>query len=253
MRISLGDGCTATVTGDPLRLAPRFDIGDFRIRVAPYADAAERGRFIAEAFGSRPWLWDTPDELWFDRTGRDLAAAEFQLPGVEAAAPEDTARLPATPPVRPGGLHADEAADCHLEVTSELLRAPGDTALTCLRDLDVLDAPLEARIGIAPNLALLVQEGEVVGWSLTDPARHVTTGFAAPSAEPPAPATRRAFTACLDILTTPVFDRVRAADPAALSALRALHHALRTQRDDRHRAEALLVFTGGLLEDHGGE
>lgn len=70
-------------------------------------------------------------------------------------------------------------------MTTELCRAPGDTALTCLRDLDVLDEPLEARIGIAPDVALLVQHGTVVGWSLTDPARYLTTGFAAPDPAPP--------------------------------------------------------------------
>lgn len=57
-----------------------------------------------------------------------------------------------------------------------LCRAPGDAVLTCLRDLDVLDEPLEARIGIAPDVALLVQQGAVVGWSLTDPARYLTPG-----------------------------------------------------------------------------
>ncbi|MFD1306893.1 hypothetical protein [Streptomyces kaempferi] len=58
-------------------------------------------------------------------------------------------------------------------MTTELCRAPGDTVLTCLRDLDVLDEPLDARIGIAPGMALIVQHGTVVGWSLTDPARYL--------------------------------------------------------------------------------
>lgn len=52
-------------------------------------------------------------------------------------------------PVRPGA-----SRDFRLEVPTELCRAPGDTALTCLRDLDVLDEPLQARIGIAPDVAL---------------------------------------------------------------------------------------------------
>ncbi|MFI7360043.1 hypothetical protein ACIBTP_39755 [Streptomyces avidinii] len=66
------------------------------------------------------------------------------------------------------------------EVTTEPCRAPGDTVLTCLRDLDVLDEPLEARIGIAPDVALLVQRGAAVGRSLTAPVRYLTRGFAAP-------------------------------------------------------------------------
>ncbi|MFE5136722.1 hypothetical protein ACFRDV_03465 [Streptomyces fagopyri] len=220
------------------------------MRVAEYANVEERGRFLLDTFGSGPWLWDTPDELRFGKEERELVDAEFQIAG-EAAAREDSARLPATPPVHPGGLRADEVRDFRLEVTTELCRAPGDTMLTCLRDLDVLDEPLDARVGIAPGMALLVQHGAVVGWSLTDPARYPTTGFAAPDPAPPAPATRLLFTACMDVITTPLLDEIRRRDPAALATLRHLDHTLRTQPEDRHRADALLAFIGELVEDHG--
>ncbi|MFJ8003740.1 hypothetical protein [Streptomyces fagopyri] len=250
LRITIDDGWTATVTAEPPRLTPRFDFGDFRVRVAEYANVEERGRFLLDTFGSGPWLWDTPDELRFGREERELVGAEFQIAG-EAADPEDSARLPATPPVHPGGLRADEARDFRLEVTTELCRAPGDAVLTCLHDLDVLDEPLDARIGIAPDMALLVQHGSVVGWSLTDPARYLTTGFAAPDPAPPAPATRLLFTACMDVITTPLLDEVRRRDPAALATLRHLDRTLRIQPEDRHRADALLAFIGELVEDHG--
>ncbi|MEU2751824.1 hypothetical protein ABZ613_37075 [Streptomyces collinus] len=157
MSITIDDNWTATVTDDPLHITPRFDFRDFRMRIATYTNVEERGRFLLDTFGSEPWLWDTPDELRFDQAGRELVGAEFQIPGVEAADAEDSARVPATPLVHPGGLRADQAQDFRLEVTTELCRAPGDAVLTCLRDLDVLDEPLEARIGIAPDVALLVQ------------------------------------------------------------------------------------------------
>lgn len=250
MRITIGDNWTATVVGDPLHIAPRFDLRDFRVRVAPYTDVKERGQFLLDTFGSQPWLWDTPDELRFNPADRELVGAEFQIAG-EAADSEDAARVPDTPAIRPGGLRADEARDFRLEVTTELCRASGDSALTCPRDLDVLDEPLEARIGIAPDVALLVQRGTVVGWSLTDPVRYLTTGFAAPDPAPVASATRLLFTACLDLLTTPVLDAVRDRDPVALARLRALDEALRNQREDRHRVEALLALIGELAEDYG--
>ncbi|KRD19120.1 MULTISPECIES: hypothetical protein [unclassified Streptomyces] len=249
MRITIDDDWTATVTADPLGVSPRFDFRDFRVRLGAYADVEERGRFLLDTFGSRPWLWDTPDELHFDRTGRELVGAEFQIAG-EAADAGDCARLPAAPPVRPGGLRADEVRDFRLEVTSELCRAPGDTVLTCLRDLDVLDEPLDARIGIAPDVALLVQHGAVVGWSLTDPARYLTTGFAAPDPAPPAPATRLLLTDCLDLITTELLDEVRDRVPAALDRVRALEQALRDRREDRHRVDALLAFVAELVEDY---
>ncbi|WP_314246305.1 hypothetical protein [Streptomyces sp. DSM 40907] len=249
MKLTLDGDWTATVTGDPLDIAPRFDFRDFRVRIATYADVKERDRFQSGTFGSREWLWDTPDELWFDPAGRELVGAELRLPSWVADA-ADAARVPAAPLVRASGLRADRVRDFRLEVTTELCRAPGDTVLTCLRDLDVLDEALEARIGIAPDVALLVQSGTAVGWSLTDPVRYLTTTFAPPDPAAPAPATRRLFTACLDLVTLPLIDEVTDREPAALARLRAVDEALRNQREDRHRADALTALIADLVEDY---
>lgn len=249
MRLTLDGDWSATVTGDPLRITPRFDFPGQCVRIAEYADVEEWQRFLVDTFGSQEWLWDDPDELRFDPDNRELVGAGFRLP-YESAPAGDCARVPATPAVQPGGLRADEAQDFRLEASTELCRAPGDAALTCLRDLDVLDEPLEARIGIAPDVALLVQHGTVVGWSLSDPARYLTTGFAAPDPNPPSPATRQLLTECLDLITTPLLDEVRNRNPKALSRLRATDEALRNQHEDRHRADALLALIGNLVEDY---
>ncbi|MFD1306894.1 hypothetical protein [Streptomyces kaempferi] len=55
----------------------------------------------------------------------------------------------------------------------------------------------------------------------------------------------------MDVITTPLLDEVRRRDPAALARLRQLDHSLRSQREDRHRADALLAFIGELVEDYG--
>ncbi|MEU0037915.1 MULTISPECIES: hypothetical protein [unclassified Streptomyces] len=44
---------------------------------------------------------------------------------------------------------------------------------------------------------------------------------------------------------------MRRRDPAALARLRQLDHSLRSQREDRHRTDALLAFIGELVEDYG--
>ncbi|WP_244330391.1 hypothetical protein [Streptomyces prasinus] len=155
------------------------------------------------------------------------------------------------PAVRRGGLRADEVRDFRHEMCTVLCRTPGDAVLTCLRDLDVLDEPLDAGIGIAPDVALLVQHGTVVGWSLTDPARYLTTSFAAPDPAPPLPATRRLLTECLDLVTTPVVDDLVDGEPAALARLQAADKALREQREDRHQADALLELIATYVEDYG--
>lgn len=248
MELSFDGGWRATVTDDPLHITPRFT-GD-SVDVVRYADVKERERFLADTFGSQDWLWDAPDVLRFDPVGRKLVGAELRIPYASASA-ETSVGVPVTPPVRPGGLRVDEVRDFRHEMCTVLCRAPGDTVLTCLRDLDVLDEPVEACVGITPDVALLVQHGTVVGWSLTDPARYLTTPYVAPDPSPPAPATRRLLTECLDLLTAPVVDDLVDGEPAAVARLRAADEALRAQRKDRHRADALLSLIGNLVEDYG--
>ncbi|MER6561662.1 hypothetical protein ABT300_28790 [Streptomyces sp. NPDC001027] len=247
-KLKFDGGWSATVTDEPLDLVPRL-LGTSLI-VSPYADRVEREKFLAQTFGSQDLLWDLPDVFRFSPSDRRLVGAELRIPE-ESASVEDSARLPVQPEVRPGGLLANEVKDFRHEMCTVLCRTPGDALLTCLRDLDVLDEPLDARIGIAPDVALLVQHGTVVGWSLTDPARHLTTGFAAPDPAPPAPATRLLLTECLDLVTTPVVDDLVDGEPAALARLQAADQALREQREDRRRADALLELIATYVQDYG--
>ncbi|MFE7094385.1 hypothetical protein [Streptomyces erythrochromogenes] len=251
MRLTLDENWTATTTGKPLRVTPRFSFRDFSVRIAPYTDADERTRYLTGTFGSTAWLWDTPDELRFDLVDRELVGAEFHIVG-EAADPEDAARVPTRPLVRSGGLRAEEVRGFRLETTTELCRSPGDSVFTCLRDLDVLDEPPAARIGIAPGVALLVQHGAVVGWDLTDPVKYLTSGFAAPDPAPPVPATRHLFTECMDIITTSLFDEVRARNPAALAGLRTVRRNLRDQQQDLHRVGALATASRAADQSSDG-
>lgn len=248
MKLSFDGDWRATVTDDPLPIAPRFDGNS--ARVMRYEDVRDREQFLMNTFGSRHQLWDAPDVFRFDPVGRQLVGAEFKLPERSASA-EDAARLPLTPAVRPAGLRAEEVRDFRHEMCTVVCRAPGDAVLTCLRDLEVLDEPLEARLGIAPDVALLVQRGTVVGWSLTDPARYLTAAYTEPDPDPPSDATRRLLTECLDLVTQPVIYDVEDGDPTSLARLRAADEALRNQQEDRHRADALLSLIANLVEDYG--
>ncbi|MEV5430212.1 hypothetical protein [Streptomyces sp. NPDC052701] len=250
MKLTFDGDWAASVTDDPLLLTPRFTGNS--VDLSHHADVKERERFLVATFGSRDWLWDSPDVLRFDPDSRNLVGAEFQMPYVSADA-ETVSRLPDLPRTRPGGLRADEVRDFRQEMCTVLCRAPGDSVLACLRDLDVLDEPLEAGIGIAPDVALLVQHGTVVGWSLTDPARYLTTGFTTPDSTPPSPATRRLLTECLDLITTPVIDDLVDGEPAALARLRAADEALCAQDEDRHRADALRTLITTLVDDYADQ
>ncbi|WKX70177.1 hypothetical protein [Streptomyces sp. XD-27] len=80
--------------------------------------------------------------------------------------------------------------------------------MRCFRELGALDGPLDARIGIAPEVDLLVEEVAVVGWSLTDPARYLTGGFADPEVTPPSHTTRLRLAECLDLVSSSLVDEV---------------------------------------------
>ncbi|MFE3517576.1 hypothetical protein [Streptomyces sp. NPDC059166] len=247
MKLTFDDNWCAMVTDNPLNTAPGFTGNS--VHVAPYTNAVERERFLVDTFGSQELLWDIPDVLRFNPAGRQLAGLEFQLPE-ESASAEDAARLPVAPTARPGGLRADEARDFRHGSTTVLCRTPGDTVLTCLRDLDVLADPIEARVEIAPDLALVIQHSNVVGWSLTNPVQYLTTAFAKPDPNPPALATHQLLTECLDLITQPVIFEVEDHEPAAVARLRAVADALRNQRYDRHRADALLSLVANMVEDY---
>jgi len=248
MKLAFDGDWRATVTGDQLSITPRFTGNS--VDIAHYANVKERERFLLATFGSQEWLWDAPDVLRFDPDSRKLVGAAFRMPYVTAYS-ETSDRIPVMPAVRQGGLRADEVRDFRHEMCMVLCRAPGDAVLINVRDLDVLDEPLEACIGIAPDVALLVQHGAVVGWSLTDPARYLTTAYADPDPNLPSAATRRLLTECLDLVTEPVVDDLVDGEPAAVARIRAADETLRAQREDRHRADALLELIATYVQDYG--
>ncbi|MFD8658978.1 hypothetical protein ACFV1V_10080 [Streptomyces globisporus] len=99
-------------------------------------------------------------------------------------------------------------------------------------------------------MVLLVQYGTFIGWSLTEPASYVTTGFAAPGLAPP-PRPPGSCSSRMDLVATPWLEAVRCRNPAAASRLRELDHRLRDQREVRNRADTLLALIGELVEDYG--
>ncbi|MFB6558260.1 MULTISPECIES: hypothetical protein [unclassified Streptomyces] len=63
MKLTLDGDWTATVAGEPLDIAPRFDFRDFRVRIATYADVEERDQFQVPpplplvACSPHAWIW----------------------------------------------------------------------------------------------------------------------------------------------------------------------------------------------------
>ncbi len=239
----------AVVTDTPLTSRPRLALDIPQLILGEFTDRAGFERLLPRTFGSQEWLGSENDDLLFDNGSRELVGVGLHLPAASAP-PHVGVRLPAEPrPVR-SGLRAQEVRDFSLAQTTVLYCDPVATELTCLRDLAVLDDSLDARLGIAPGLALVVQVGEVVGWSLTDPVQYLTTGYAVADPAPAAPSTRLRLAECLALITRPLVDAVMDKEPDAWHRLRTTERALREQREDLNRAAALHRLVTRLIEDY---
>ncbi|MGW1755225.1 hypothetical protein [Streptomyces mirabilis] len=249
VKFSVGETMSVETTGKPLAFTPRFNFSGPQVIVAGYADPEGRERQLAGTFGSMQWLWSENDHVRFDQGSRELCSLMLFVPPKSVPA-EVCLLVPDGPRTVPGGLRADTADDFDLPQATVFCCGPEATELRCVRDLSVLDGPLDARIGIAPDVDLLVQDGSVAGWSLTDPARYLTDGFAEPDTAPPSPATRLRLAECLALVSEPLVDEVMDQDENAWRLLRATERALRDQQDDRRRADVLHQVIGRLIEDY---
>ncbi|WP_328904120.1 hypothetical protein OHR86_32870 [Streptomyces sp. NBC_00441] len=239
----------ATTTGSPLAFAPRFNFRDLQLIVAGYADPAGRERELSETFGSMRWLWSEDEYVRFDRDSRELRSLTFFVPAQFASEGRSFREGPRT---RAAGLRADAVGEFGMPRTTVFHCDPGAGALTCLADVRLLGRKPDARLGVAPDTSLLVHEGAVAGWRLGDPARYLTDGFAEPPSGPPAPATRLRLAECLELVSSPLVDRVMDTDPEAWRKLRAVERALGEQGEDRARADVLHGVISRLIEDYEG-
>ena len=247
VEISISESVNVETTDRPLEFTPRFSFPDMVI-VAGYASAEERERQLASTFGSMQWLWSEEEHFRFDQSSRELCSFTFFMPS--ASAPSNVCgRVPEATQRLVGGLRANAVREFGLPQAALFCCGPAADELMCVRDMDVFDKPLDVRLGVASGLDLLVQEGALVGWSLADPARYLTDGFAAPVATPPSFATRVRLAECLALVSQPLVDEVMDQDPEAWRMLRATERSLREQRGDRHRANLLHRVVSGLIED----
>ncbi|GAA1281614.1 hypothetical protein ACFQ0Q_35865 [Streptomyces aureus] len=184
LSFSVGGTVSVETTGRPLRFTPRFDLPGQQLIVAGYADAREREKQLADTFGSMQWLWSENDFLRFDRDSRGLCSATFFLP-LRSAPYEAGHGAAALPPSEPAGLRANEPSEFELPQATVFSCAPDGAELVCLRAPDLLARQPDARIGIAPDVELLVHDGALTGWRLIDPARCLTSGFSTPDTDSP--------------------------------------------------------------------
>ncbi|MPY43815.1 hypothetical protein FNH04_29130, partial [Streptomyces phyllanthi] len=177
VRFSIGDTMGVETAGAPLEFTPRFDITGPAVTVAEYSDMAGRERLLGWTFGSTQWLWAETDDVHFDADSRELAGVRFAVPTRSTTTAH---RLPDGPPIHPSGLRADSTHPFDLPQTTVFHYDPEPAELRCAQTPDLLAAVPDARIGIARDLTLLVHEGRMTGWTLTNAAHHLTHGLTDP-------------------------------------------------------------------------
>ncbi|MGW5678314.1 hypothetical protein ACWEV4_25115 [Streptomyces sp. NPDC003860] len=250
MTFTVGDGVRVETAGNPLPYTPRFDVTTPDVIVTGYGDTAGRERLLGTSFGSAQWLWSDLDDLRFDRESRELVGARFLIPPVfarsQAGAP------PAhRPSAHPTGLRTAAAEDFALPQAAFFACDPEAAELRCVREPGLLDAVPDARIRIARDTDLLVLDGRMIGWSLNDPARYVTDGFADPNPAPPSPDTRHRLAECLALISEPLVEDVMDREPHAWRSLKKTERSLREQREDAQRARVLHKVVSRLIEEYG--
>jgi hypothetical protein len=248
VKFSIADTMSVETAGNPLTYTPRFDITTPAVTVAGYADMAGRERLLGKTFGSTQWLWAETDDVYFDQESRELVGLSFFVPPLFASV--QVRDLHAGPPPRSAGLRADVAQAFELPHASVFHCDPEAARLSCVQDRGLLDVTPDARIAIARDLELLVVDDRMIGWSLVDPVRYLTSGFAAPDPGPPSPASRLRLAECLALISEPLVDAVMEQEPDAWRRLRATERALREQSDDQWRRDALHEVVSRLIEDY---
>ncbi|NUS94572.1 MAG: hypothetical protein HOQ36_19555 [Nocardia sp.] len=245
MTLVLGEGMRVEITDRPLRFTPRFDFGGQQVVVADYTGPAERELQLPLTFGSRQWLWSEDEHFRFDRDSRELCSFTFFLAARS---------VPSSSCIRPravaAGLRAETAREFGLPQTTVFTCDTAGSELVCLRDTAVPARHFDARLEIAPAVELLVRDEAIVGWSLRDPARYLTEGFAEPQLGPPARRTRRRLAECMALISAPLVDEVMERDTNTWARLRVLERGLRDQRVDRARARILHRVIARLIEDY---
>ncbi|MFI7388274.1 hypothetical protein [Streptomyces sp. NPDC049813] len=252
----VGGTVDAESTARPLRFTPRLDLPGQQLIVAGYTDARERDEQVADTFGSVQWLWSENDFFRFDKDRLELCSATFYLPPRAAPHGAKLCREAPVPSSAPAGLRAGEPTDFELPQATVFRCASDGAELVCLRTPGLLARQPYAVIGIAPDVDLLIHDGALTGWRLSDPARWLTDGFARPfppSDAIPAPSarTRHHLAECLRLTSAPVVDAVLDQDPAAWRDLLALQRAVHAQAEDRARADVLQSVLDRLVEDNG--
>ncbi|MEU9115743.1 hypothetical protein AB0D04_29175 [Streptomyces sp. NPDC048483] len=254
--------------------------------IGGYAHQEERDTQLTHTFGSQQWLWSEEDDFRFhdsersapsgpsdpskpskpsapsapseppappDPSDRRLESLYLLIPDEPCTVPEEACAGWIRTTVVAGGLRAEVKKGFALETTTTRWLAPEARHMICLREqAPHTPSPEEGgmRLRIAPDTDLLLADGKMAGWMLTNPARYLVKGWDRPADTPPAPGTSLLLAAYLAMTSWPAFEKILDGDGAACRELRALEERIRHQTGDPSRTAVLAHAVALLIEDH---
>lgn len=250
VKVLLTDTVGAEVSGPPLSAPTRFRPVDASLSVGGHAEPADRERESAATFGSAPWLWSDDDSVRFHRADRTLAGLFLHLPDAPSPDPALCERWTLAP-VATGSLRADRAEDFALPMATHRWTDPAGRHLVCL-GADPRPRADAGRIAVqvAGGVHLLLADGLLTGWMLTDPARWLADGWEEPPAGPADDTTALLLRECLALTEAPAWELLDDGDEEACGRLRDLERRITAHSAaDPARTAVLGRAVGRLLED----
>lgn len=210
------------VPGGPIPALARWQLRSLYIDLGPYQSMAERERLAARVVGSADWLWSGADDLCFDRSTLLLTSARFRVPEVNLEPPASLAAWQAAP-VQPGGLRLLAGQSFTLEPVDLRWLDEQGSVLIGATSAALSGSANKLRLRIGPDLDLLFADGQLCGWLLEHPARHLVEAWEAPVPDSQDVGLPALVCEYLMLIAEPHIDALDEQDPALLATLTHLH------------------------------
>lgn len=127
-----------------------------------------------------------------------------------------------------------------------VLRHATTNELTCRYSTDPL--PEVTRLQVAPNFDLLVADGRLHGWTLSEPERFLVSGWEYPVSDPPDPGLATLLKDYFDLVADPAVERIEDQDQDMLDALRDLAQRITAHNGVPERRAALRARVDDIID-----
>jgi hypothetical protein len=228
--------------GSRLADTPRFNLGGRSLVVGPYHSAESREVHLAETYGSGDPFLDTTDEIRFSSRTSQLVSLNIgvpERPTRDSAFIESVEALPLRRdvPTLPPGEPFQTVVATHTWIDLDGQR------LAVFRD----GVRPTARLEIAADLEMALDQETISGFILRDPARYLTSGWTEAESTRPDVALGTVLATYIHLLDGQFVDRLDDGDAAARRAVEELLERTKQVNASPQRS-VLLEALDGIID-----